>query len=148
MKTFKGFQAGFTTIEVVVALIIVFLLISVAVVSFQDHRTRQARAEARQALLESAHWLKQQPMPDGGYGAHALPYPQTPRGGDARYRIDFVRQPVVASDPPLTFAATDAETFTLRADPVDADGCGSLLLDSAGRRGVTGAGASVADCWR
>jgi Tfp pilus assembly protein PilE len=38
---------GFTVIELVVAVTIVFLLVAVAVASFQDHMMRKDRAQAR-----------------------------------------------------------------------------------------------------
>ena len=46
--------AGFTAIELVVAITIVCLLVAVALASFQDHMTRKARTQARSALVEVA----------------------------------------------------------------------------------------------
>lgn len=138
---------GFTVIELVVAVTIVCLLVAVAVASFQDHMTHKARNQARKALVESAEWLQLQHARSGTYLVK-LPVTQTPSDGDALYQIKLASAMVNASDPKAAFPATTAETYTLQAVPVDGDACGALLLDSAGRTGVTGADALVADCWR
>lgn len=138
--------AGFTVIELVVAITIVCLLVAVAVASFQDHMTRKTRMQARKALIEAAEWLQQQHVKSATYLVK-LPIAQSPNDGDASYRISLVAAVVNATDPKAAFPATSAGTYTLQAVPVSRDACGILLLDSAGRTGVVGAGASVADCW-
>lgn len=138
---------GFTVIELIVAITIVCLLVAVAVASFQDHMTHKARNQARKALAESAEWLQLQHAKSGTYLVK-LPVTQTPSDGDALYQIKLAGAMVNATDPKAAFPATTAETYTLQAVPVDGDACGTLLLDSTGRTGVTGADALVADCWR
>lgn len=83
----------------------------------------------------------------GSYATSSLPITQTPREGDAEYRISLATEQVTASDPRMVFPASSAQGFTLRAVPVDDDDCGTLLLDQNGRVGVTSPGAKVADCW-
>jgi Tfp pilus assembly protein PilE len=63
------------------------------------------------------------------------------------YHISLATKPIMASDPNGAFPALSQDTFTLQAVPKSRDDCGSLLLDHSGRRGVTGPGATVADCW-
>jgi type IV pilus assembly protein PilE len=138
---------GFTAIELVVAITIVLLLVAVAVASFHDHMTRKYRAEARKALAETAEWLQLQYPRTGTYMVK-LPIPQVPSDGDARYRIELATSAITASDPKVAFPVSSMEAFTLRAVPVDETPCGSLLLDSNGRTGVSGEDARVADCWR
>jgi len=138
---------GFTVIELVVAITIVCLLVAVALASFQDHMTRKARAEARKALVEVAEWLQLQ-HPKSGTFLVKLPITQTPGDGDPSYRIELTRVVVHATDPKAEFSATTAESYTLRAVPVDESACGALLLDSSGRTGVTGEDAQVVDCWK
>jgi type IV pilus assembly protein PilE len=138
--------SGFTVIELVVAVTIVCLLVAVAVASYQDHMTHKARGQARKALIEAAEWLHLQ-QPKSGTFLVKLPVTQTPNDGDAAYRIKLAATVVQATDPKAAFPLTTAETYTLLAVPVEEDGCGSLLLDSAGRVGVTGENARVADCW-
>lgn len=138
---------GFTVIELVVAVTIVCLLVVVAVASYQDHMTHKARGQARKALVETAEWLQLQHARSGTYLVK-LPILQTPSDGDAVYRIRLATSAVNANDPKAAFPATTAEIYTLQAVPVGEDACGVMLLDSAGRTGVTGADALVADCWR
>jgi type IV pilus assembly protein PilE len=138
---------GFTVIELVVAITIVCLLVAVAFASFQDHMTRKARAEARRAMIEVAEWLQIQHAKSGTYLVKP-PITQTPADGDAEFRIGLAAKAVSASDPKAEFPATTADTFTLQAVPTGQDACGALLLDSAGRTGVTGVDAQVADCWK
>jgi len=138
---------GFTVIELVVAVTIVCLLVAVAVASYQDHMTRKARGQARKALVEAAEWLQQQRVKSGTFLVQ-LPITQTPSEGDAIYRIRLASAVVNATDPHTAFPATTADAYTLQAVPVDADSCGTLLLDSAGRTGVAGASAHAAECWR
>ncbi len=140
-------STGFTVIELVVAITIVCLLVAVAVASFQDHMTKKARSQARKALVESAEWLNLQHARTGTFMVK-LPVAQTPSNGDAMYRIKLTTAAVDAADPKAAFPATNADTYTLQAVPVDEDACGVLLLDSVGRTGVTGASAKVSDCWR
>jgi type IV pilus assembly protein PilE len=139
---------GFTVIELVVAITIVCLLVAVALASYQDHMTRKARAQARNALADAAQWLRLQHTQTGTYLVKTLPIVQSPDRGEAAYRISLAQLPVRASDPKILFPATSAQTYTLQAVPVNEDVCGTLLLDSAGRTGVVGAGAGVADCWK
>ncbi len=138
---------GFTVIELVVAVTIVFLLVAVAVASFQDHMTRKDRAQARKTLIEVAEWLQLQYPKSGTYQVQ-LPIKQSPSDGDARFRIELAARAVKATDPKAEFPATSVEGYTLQAIPLGDDACGTLLLDSAGRAGVSGANAQVTDCWR
>ena len=140
------YKRGFTVIELVVAITIVLLLVAVAIASFNDHMTRKYRAEARKALIENAEWLQLQHPKSGTYLVK-LPIPQTPNDGEARYRIELVSSPFTATDPKVQFSASSVAAFTLRAVPLSGDSCGSLLLDSTGRTGVSGEDALVADCW-
>jgi len=140
-------EKGFTLIELVVAVTIVCLLVAVAIASYQDHMTRKARAQARGALVELAEVLQVQFTRVGTYELANLPIKQTPREGEALYHISLTKAPVTGSDPVVAFPASSAQGFTLMAIPVQHDACGSLLLDHGGRKGVTGEGAKVADCW-
>lgn len=139
---------GFTTIELLVAVSIVLLLLAVAMASYMEHVTRKGRAQARSALIELAEGLQLQHQRTGSYAGEELPITQSPREGDARYRIRLLQVPVTAQDPKALFPASSAAVFTLQAEPLaDDDPCGTLLLDNTGRRGVMGAGATLAECW-
>lgn len=138
---------GFTVIELVVAITIVCLLVAVAIASFQDHMTRKARSQARSALTEVAEGLRFQFARTGTYRGAVLPITQSPREGDVMYRISLVKAAIAASDPKVVFPASSDQSFTLQAVPVNEDACGTYLLDHAGRMGVVGPDAKLADCW-
>lgn len=140
-------SGGFTAIELVLGLVIVGLLVTVAVVSFFDHMERKALAQARSALVELAEGLRMQHTRTGSFELASLPITQTPREGDADYLISLARTPMAATDPTIVFPASTAQEFTLQAVPVGESACGTLLLDHAGRVGVTAPGAKLADCW-
>lgn len=134
-------------IELVVAVAIVLILVAVAFASYEDYTSRKSRTEASTILLELGKWLKQQRPESGGYQTTQLPYSQIPLDGAPRYQLSLLQADVLAADPKAEFPAVSEYAFTLRADPVDGDACGALLLDHTGRRGVTGSGARVEDCW-
>lgn len=140
-------SAGFTFIELVVAMTIVCLLVAVAVASFQDHMSRKSRTQARSALMEVAEGLRLQHVRTGTYQVDVLPITQTPGDGDAVYRISLVKTAITAKDPKVVFPASSDQAFTLQAVPVDGNACGTLLLDHTGRKGVLGPEAKLADCW-
>jgi len=73
---------------------------------------------------------------DSAGNAIALPVTQAPQGGGAVYTIQL---------------ASDLTTYTVQAVPVtggsmDGDECGTLTLDQAGAKDVTGS-ASKETCW-
>jgi type IV pilus assembly protein PilE len=149
---------GFTVIELATAIAIVIILAVVALASYQDYTTRKVRREATFALRDAADWLRLNRARTGRYDQDykgqpiaALPpeLRQSPRDGDPRYRISLSYAAIAAADPSnAEFPATGPDTFTLKAEPVEDDDCGNLLLDQNSRKGVTGKGATVAECWR
>lgn len=145
-------ERGFTLIELLVAVAIVAILATVAVASYQEHIRRSARADAKSVLMEAAGWMERSYTTNGNYSA-PLPatFSKSPRDGPTRYDISLANAAVVATDPPVTFPASGAQAYTLQAVPTGAsagDPCGTLLIDHTGRKGVTGADATVAECWQ
>ncbi len=137
--------AGFTLIEVAVALAVVAITTTIAVSSYRGYLQRGHRLEAVQALLAAAAEQEKFHLAHGRYsdrlGARGgddppgLPLnPQTPRG---RYR--------------LTVEAADASGYRVVAiaDTRDDPQCRSLSIDESGRRGaLDAAGAdSSSRCW-
>lgn len=133
--------------ELGLALAILCLLIVVAVASFYDHQSHKTKRHAIQRLEEVAEWMHLQHATQPDYAA-MLPQGWTTNDAESKYLISMALQPVVASDPKSTFPAAGGPTFTLQAVPNEPDECGSLLLDHTGRKGVTGPGATVANCWQ
>lgn len=138
---------GFTVIELVVAVTIVILLVAVAMASFRDHMLRKTRVQAGKALIETANWLHQQHAQSGTYLVN-LPQTFVPQEGEANYKISLIAAPFAAADPKVVFPATTDAFYTLQAVPLGPDDCGILLLDSTGKKGVSRAGAKVAECWQ
>ena len=131
---------GFTTLELLIALTIVGLLISVAVLSWYDHAVAKERRHAWLALQDVADWQLGQQRQFGQFSTGPLPIRQSPAEGDPAYTLSLAPQAVKPNSPELVFPASDAAGFTLQATPADAeDPCGVLLLNHLGQRGVTGA---------
>jgi len=133
---------GFTLVELMIVVAIIGILAAVAYPSYTQYVQRANRAEARSMLLENAQFLERNYTTANRYDQAsngtaindaALPRPQSPENGAARYNISF--------------AAVAAQAFTLRAVPTGSmagDACGTLTLTNTG---VQGAGGNVAECW-
>lgn len=138
--------AGFTLIEVAVALAVVAITTTLAIASYRGYLLRGYRIEAVQALLAAAAEQEKYHLAHGHYGDRldavagsdppGLPVAsRTPRG---RYR--------------LAVEAADASAFRIvarvtneRDDPL----CPSLFIDESGRRGASDAAGndSTVKCW-
>ncbi len=144
-------QAGFTLIEILVALVIGAILISVAIPSYNSQVRKSRRTDARTALLDLAGREERlfattnaySTTPSAlGYTAAGDAFPMTVGSG-------FYQVAVVANlGPPATFALT-ATAVAGTGQENDTD-CASLAVDQAGRQ--TALDASNADnsavCWR
>lgn len=155
--------AGFTLVELLVAVAILGILAAVAMASYQDHVASAKRAAAKAVLVESGNWLERQYTVNGCYNyaspancasqsgtATALPGPlsKSPRDGDREsYRVSVA-------------FANSGQTYTLSATPCGNGGCTAgqndgftdakcnvLSLDSLGTQGESGSW-SAADCWQ
>ncbi len=141
----SGRNAGFTLVEVMIVVAVVAILAAIAYPSYTEQVRRGQRAEARTQLLEAAQFMQR------FYAAHdrydrtragdavALPaqLTQSPSTGGVRYNIQLANLTAIG--------------YTLQAVPAGTmagDRCGTITLDSNGRRNVTGATATAADCWR
>lgn len=138
--------AGFTLIEVAIALAVVAITTTLAMASYRGYLLRAYRVEAVQALLAAAAEQEKFHLAHGRYGDRldaavgseppGLPVAsRTPRG---RYR--------------LVVEAADASAFRIvaqvaneRDDPL----CLRMFIDESGRRGASDAagGDSTIKCW-
>jgi type IV pilus assembly protein PilE len=128
--------AGFTLVELVIAIAVVAILMAIAVPAYTDYVVRTNRTEAIAALSNTAQALERCFTRFNTYNAGACPValPDTTEGG--RYVIT---------------GAINAAAFVLTATPqgsqASRDGeCANFTLTHAGVRGISGSG-SVADCW-
>ena len=128
-------RPGFTMLELVTALAIVAVLLALAVPGYQRYLQRAERAEALRALLAAAA-CQERVRAQGGYydTSRCLDH-----GALAAYTIRI--------EPPDNDSAL---TFTLLAEPIKpraGDPCGSLSLNQAGTRGISGDAGALAACW-
>ena len=128
-------QLGFGLLELMIAMLVVAVLLSIAIPSYRQYLSRAHRAEAVQTLLAAAGCQERIRAQSGYYDTS-----RCASGLDDRhysYLIEPVGEPA-------------SLTYRLVAIPrggAPGDRCGSLTLDHAGTRAVSAAGASVAECW-
>ena len=141
---------GFTLIELMIVVAIVAIITAVALPSYRDSVAKSRRAEARGQLLETAQFMQRFYSNNDRYNqdragtAVAIPaeLAQVPKGAAsavATYSISFTATP--------TISAFSIQAVPRATGPMNADKCGTLILDNAGRRSVTGV-ITVADCWK
>ncbi|MGH8250107.1 MAG: type IV pilin protein [Steroidobacteraceae bacterium] len=139
-------SAGFTLIEIVIALAIVAITTTVAVASYRGYLLRANRADAVNALLTASAEQEKFHLAHGEYGNRldasagdeppGLPVASTtPRG-------HYVLAIELATAAEFRVAATATRE---RDDPL----CHRLFIDESGRRGAVDAtgGDSTAKCW-
>ncbi|PIE83392.1 MAG: type IV pilin [Candidatus Contendobacter odensis] len=151
----KKNYSGFTLIEVMIVVAIVAIVAAIAYPSYQEHVRKSRRADAQSVALQAAQWMER-------FYTDNLRYDQDRAGtgvGDATLfgSSGFTVSPVGGGDVQynLTLTNITPTTFTLNAAPVAGsaqanDKCGTLTLDEAGVKGISGAapGVTVADCWK
>lgn len=138
--------AGFTLIELVVALAVVAITTTIAASSYRSHVLRSHRVAAVQSLLVAATEQEKFHLSNGTYGARL----------DARPGDDPPGLPVASRTPgghyALSVTLADAASYRIvataaseSADPL----CQVLAIDESGRRTATDArGADTTGrCW-
>ena len=144
MKRLSGFERlrprapGVTLIELIVVVTIVGILTAIAVPSYMSYTTRTHRSAAKSCLSDFAQVMERYYTTNLTYvGATATLACQSDSGMGDWY----------------TFAATNLaqQTYTVTATPIGAQAirdakCGSLSVDQAGLRTVSGSG-GTSYCW-
>ncbi|HEU5468305.1 MAG TPA: type IV pilin protein [Steroidobacteraceae bacterium] len=138
--------AGFTLIEVVIALAVVAITTAIAATTYRNHLRRSHRAEAVYALLLAATEQEKFHLAHGSYGNRL----------DAAAGDDPPGLPVASRTPgghyALAVATATAAEFRVVATAVEGGAdpvCHTLSIDESGRRLATDArGAdSARRCW-
>jgi len=149
MNTPHTRMRGFTLMELLITVTIIGLLSAIALPQYQQHVARSRRVAAGSTLLDAAQFM--QKLMDSNNGTYqvagavpALPTalqtaPQNTTGNDVVYNI------AVATPTPNTFVLTASPRA---GGPMASDACGNLTLDQRGRKGITGSGKTVQDCWK
>jgi type IV pilus assembly protein PilE len=126
---------GFSLIELLIALACIAALVGWAWPNYQQLLQRSQRAQARTALLQTAHWLERAASANGSYPAASEVPASVLQTEGLRYQLSVT---------------SSAQSFSLTATPVGAqvgDACGSFTLSHTGTRGVLNATLSMAQCW-
>jgi type IV pilus assembly protein PilE len=126
-------RCGFGLLELVIAMGVIAVLVGLAMPIYQRYVIRAHRADAVRILLAAAACQERLRAGSGFYDTSRCASGLDT--GHYAFRIEPAGEP-------------EALEFTVFAVPsgAAADGCGSLSLDHAGSRGVTGSRA-LADCW-
>lgn len=125
-------MAGYTLIELVMAVVIVSILMAIAIPNYTEHARRSARAEV-QTLLTTAATRQTQFLVDRRRYADSMSLLSLslPSSLTGKYTIALA----TADGPPPSFSITATATGNQAKDK-----CPTLVLDNAGRR-------TPAGCW-
>jgi type IV pilus assembly protein PilE len=127
-------QAGFTLIELMIAVAIVAILLAVALPSYRDSVRKSVRAEAQAYMMTVAARQQQFLVDTRGYAATLTAVGvAVPGNVDNGYTLSM---PTPTTAPPA---------FTLTLTPKSSQAgerCGTLSIDAAGSKT-----AAVAGCW-
>jgi type IV pilus assembly protein PilE len=139
MRHWRGKSAGFSLIELVVALAVIAVLAAIALPSYQASMRKSRRTEGKVLLqtvlaAEERYYVNfNHYTADTGSAGIATAKESLPSGYYALTKLDLGAgaQSVIATVSPRNAQQDDA--------------CGDLTLDSTGHRDATGA--SAAECW-
>jgi type IV pilus assembly protein PilE len=128
-------DAGLTLIETLVVVALVAVLLGLAAPSYRQYLQRGHRVEAARALFTVAACQERVRAQKGQY--------DTTHCGDnvdtRHYRITIT--------PPGQTATASYTAIAVPKKPAQGDLCGSLALDQAGTRRISGDPARTAACW-
>ncbi len=130
-------QSGFTLIELMIVVLILAVLMAIAYPSYNRHVMKTRRAAAEVCLQERVQLLERY------YTTH-LSYAGASAPAQCDDISNFYTIGWTGGDEPT------AREFSISAEPQGAqtkdEQCGTLSLDQAGTRGISGSG-EVAQCW-
>lgn len=133
----RSTDRGFTLIELMIAVAVVAILAAVALPSYRSYLVRTHRAAAASCLMEMGQHMERYYATQMSYADATVPDLNCV-GEVPEYDFDFEGTP-------------SATAFQVKATPnggqANDTACGTLKLDQAGAKQVTGSD-TVANCWR
>ena len=126
---------GFSLLELMIVLLVFAVLLALAVPSYQRYAQRAERAEAVRLLLAAAACQERLRADTGYYDTSAC------LEGDSN------AQYTIRAEPPSGEKLLSYRLLAERRQPRADDPCGSLSLDQAGTRGISGDAGNVMACW-
>jgi type IV pilus assembly protein PilE len=130
---------GFTLIELMITVAVVAILAAIAMPSYTEYIKRSHRSNARTTLIGAAQWMERAATATGSYPATGSVTSGVLQVEGNRYTVTAV---VSATGATFTFTATP-----FPGTPQASDRCGLLIIDQAGRKTVSGASLTDAECW-
>ena len=137
--------AGFTLIELMIAVLVIAVLMGIAYPSYQNHVINTRRAAASACMLEAAQFMERFYTTNLRYDtdtagtAVALPAMQCASDIAIHYTIQLA-------------AGTTATAYSIEGVPqgqqdVKDTKCGTLSIDQSGTKRVSNTGTAVGECW-
>ncbi len=137
-------MAGLTLMELMITLVILAILASIAIPTYNDQIRKTRRAEAMIALTEMANLQEQFYADNFRYTTTValLPYPATSDGGSGYYSLSI---PAVTTNPPGFTVQAQAITGMSQANDTN---CRTLTLTNTGvRASKDSSGNASTGCW-
>lgn len=138
-------QRAFSLVELLVVLVIIGILLSIVIPSYNEYMRKAARAQAKSLILDMAQMEERFFTNNATYLAIAAPPAAVPAGWQNYSGAD---SPSRKYDVTVTAGATGsiATSFVITATPANGfsdSTCGTLTLASDGAKTASGTGA----CW-
>lgn len=132
----KTRSAGFTLTELMITVVIISILTSIALPSYQNYMRKARRGSAESFLMDLAQRQQQYLLDNRAYASAAtsLGYASTPGDVSPYYTVAIS----LTAGPPATFSIAATPTSLQSADS-----CGTLTITSAG----TKSSSAGSNCW-
>lgn len=141
----QGRGAGFTLVELLIALVVAGILLAVAVPMYREQVRKSRRADAQALLLEATQFMERNLT-------NCRTYAKMPAGGNCNTdaalpaSLQFAPKEGATKFYTLSISAASASAFTLSAVPLGDqanDSCGSMTINNLGVKT-----AAAGNCWR